>query len=583
MLLIIRQLFPNVHKSPAIGADFCYTIQVTSPQTILLVESNLFIGGILSQKLQKERFRVLSTNNGKEGLHKIVDEQPSVVFLDLPIGKIKTFLGVLRQIHMQHKAIFPSVIVLSDLEKGEEIRQISELGVQAYMVKAYTNTDEMVAKIKEILGSETATANPHAHGSSQPLKPVISEQKRIKAEIEKALVSKDVELPIVPLMDNLVTFAYLARASDIHIKPEAERVSVRLRIDGLLQDVFAFPKQIQSEVITRIKVLSGMRTDEHQSAQDGRFKTNIRNLPRQFDVRVSVVPTYYGENAVLRLLVEQAEIKSLDALTFSDSDRKKIMHAIEKPNGMILATGPTGSGKTTTLYTVLRKLNQPDVSIITIEDPIEYSLPGINQIQVNADNGLTFADGLRSILRQDPDIIMVGEIRDKETAGIAVNAALTGHLLLSTLHTNDAATTLPRLLDMGVEPFLIASTINVAIGQRLVRMICKDCRIKKKITDAEHKSLTEVIPPKILGKHREFYTGKGCQVCGDTGYAGRISIYEVLEIDDDIRRAIMQRTNGGEIKKIAVSKGMTTLLEDGFQKCLKGLTTIEEILRVVQE
>ena len=281
--------------------------------------------------------------------------------------------------------------------------------------------------------------------------------------------------------------------------------------------------------------------------------------------------------------MEHSEIKSLDYLTFSDADRKKIMRAIEKPNGMILATGPTGSGKTTTLYTVLRKLNTPDVSIITIEDPIEYSLSGINQIQVNAATGLTFADGLRSILRQDPDIIMVGEIRDKETAGIAVNAALTGHLLLSTLHTNDAATTLPRLLDMGVEPFLIASTVNVAIGQRLVRTICKECKAPKKLTDAEFKRLGEFIPEKTLGNHHDFFQGKGCAVCGNTGYTGRLSIYEILEIDDDIRQAIMQKANGGDIKKIAISKGMTTLLEDGFKKSLEGLTTIEEILRVVQE
>ncbi|MEK7616345.1 MAG: ATPase, T2SS/T4P/T4SS family [Patescibacteria group bacterium] len=558
-------------------------MQVQNNPTILLVESNLFIGGILSQKLRKQNYHVLSTSNGKEGLHIIVDQRPSVVFLDLPIGQIKVFLGVLRLIHRDHQAIFPPIIVLSEVETGEAITEISQLGVRAYLVKAYTDINEMIAKIKEVLATSSVVDGSPERQARPILEPVISEQKRIKAEIEKSLVSTDEELPIVPIVDNLVSYAYLARASDIHVKPEGERVAIRLRIDGLLQDTFSFPKTIQSEVITRIKVLAGMRTDEHQSAQDGRFKTNIKSLPRQFDIRVSVVPTYYGENAVLRLLVEQAEIKSLEDLTFSDNDRKKIMHAIERPNGMILATGPTGSGKTTTLYTILRKLNTPDVSIITIEDPIEYSLLGINQIQVNADTGLTFADGLRSILRQDPDIIMVGEIRDKETAAIAVNAALTGHLLLSTLHTNDAATTLPRLLDMGVEPFLIASTVNIAIGQRLVRMVCKDCKEKKKITDPEFKRLAEFIPAKVLGKHRDFFHGKGCALCGDTGYAGRISIYEMLEVDDDIRQAIMKRANGSEIKKIAVGKGMTTLLEDGFRKAIEGLTTIEEILRVVQE
>ena len=552
-----------------------------SSQTILLVESNLFIGGILSQKLKKDWYNVVSTRDGKEGLHKIVDVKPSAVFLDLPMGQIKTFLGVLRKIQREHQVVFPPIVVLSDVEAKDEITTISEMGVQSYLIKSYTNTEEMASKIKEMLSIKGMLG--HVHSQSGPMAPMISEQKRIKAEVERTLVTPNAEVPIVPLMDNLIMYAYLVRSSDIHIKPESERVAVRLRIDGLLQDVFSFPKNIQSEVITRVKVLAGMRTDEHQSAQDGRFKTNVKGLPRQFDVRVSVIPTYYGENAVLRLLVEQAEIKSLDDLTFSDADRKKVLHAIEKPNGMILATGPTGSGKTTTLYTVLRKLNIPDISIITIEDPIEYSLQGINQIQVNSASGLTFADGLRSILRQDPDVIMVGEIRDKETAGIAVNAALTGHLLLSTIHTNDAATTLPRLLDMGVEPFLIASTVNIAIGQRLVRMVCKDCKEKKKLSDAEHDRLKDYLPVKLLANHRDFYYGKGCATCGDTGYSGRISIYEVLEIDDDIRDAIMKRANAGDIQKIAFGKGMTSMLEDGFIKALAGLTTIEEILRVVQE
>lgn len=565
----------------------------TTDTTILLVESNLFIGGILSQKLQSETFKAVSTKDGKEGLHKIIDLKPAAVFLDLPIGQIKVFLGVLRRIHKDYHVTFPPIVVLSDIENKEDITRISEMGVRSYLIKAYTNTEEMLAKIKEVLAipdlakdEETNDADRpgvHFHLPPTPVAPIISEQQRIKAEIEKALVSADEEVPIVPVIDNLLLYAYLARTSDIHIKPEGDRVAIRLRVDGLLIDSFSFPKNIQSEIITRIKVLAGMRTDEHQSAQDGRFRTSVKGLPRQFDVRVSVIPTYYGENAVLRLLVEQAKVKNLEDLTFSPEDRKKIMRAIEKPNGMILATGPTGSGKTTTLYTVLRKLNTPDVSIITIEDPIEYSLQGVNQIQVNVAAGLTFADGLRSILRQDPDIIMVGEIRDKETAGIAVNAALTGHLLLSTLHTNDSATTLPRLLDMGIEPFLIASTVNIALGQRLVRMVCQECKYKKRISDAEFKHLSEVIPPKVLGKNHDFYYGKGCPSCGDSGYSGRVSIYEVLEIDDDIRQAIMRRANAGDIKKIAVSKGMTTLIEDGFQKALQGLTTIEEILRVVQE
>ena len=335
-------------------------------------------------------------------------------------------------------------------------------------------------------------------------------------------------------------------------------------------------------MITRLKVLSGLRTDEHQAAQDGRFKVVV-DKDTTVDVRISITPTYYGENAVMRILAQQSESFTIENLGFSKENYNRIIRAIKKPYGMILATGPTGSGKTSTLYTIIRTLSTPEVSIITIEDPIEYSINGIEQIQVNPRTGLTFADGLRSVLRQDPNIIMVGEIRDQETAGIAVNAALTGHLLLSTLHTNDAVTTLPRLIDMKVEPFLIASTVNVAIGQRLVRKICADCKMKYTISDTELKSLMEVIPVKLLNHHKEFYKGKGCAKCGDTGYKGRTGIHEVLEMTPDIREAVMRRSDADEIQKIAIKEGMQTMLEDGFQKALEGVTTIEEILRVVHE
>jgi type II secretory ATPase GspE/PulE/Tfp pilus assembly ATPase PilB-like protein len=380
-----------------------------------------------------------------------------------------------------------------------------------------------------------------------------------------------------------MAYAYVVRASDIHLEPYGEKFVARMRIDGILNDIFAMPKNLQSGVITRIKVLGGMRTDEHQAAQDGRFRMQITEPDKQFDVRVSIVPTYYGENAVLRLLAEQTAINSLDDLAFTDADRKKIRKAVQTPYGMILATGPTGSGKTTTLYTILRELSTREVQIITLEDPIEYSLEGIDQIQVNQRTGLTFATGLRSVLRQDPNIIMVGEIRDEETASIAVNAALTGHKLLATLHTNDAATTLPRLLDMGVEPFLVASTVNVAMGQRLVRLICPHCKVPRRITEGEFAALKEAVPAALLDDHRDFFMGKGCAACHETGYLGRFGIYEILEMNDFIREAVMRHADAGEIKKIAVKNGMTTLLEDGFQKAVAGQTTIEEILRVIHE
>ena len=401
------------------------------------------------------------------------------------------------------------------------------------------------------------------------------------SSIEKELKAAPEGISIIRLVDALITHAFNSRASDIHIAPEENRVRVRLRIDGTLHDIFVFPKEIQSEVITRIKVLSGLRTDEHQAAQDGRFKIPIEDIG-YVDVRVSIAPTYYGENAVLRILSERTQL-GLEQLGFSERDMKIVKEAIQKPYGMILATGPTGSGKTTSLYAIIRVLNTDEVSIITIEDPIEYSIKGVDQIQVSSQTGLTFAQGLRSILRQDPNIIMVGEIRDEETAGIAVNAALTGHLLLSTIHTNDAATILPRLLDMNIEPFLIASTINIAIGQRLVRKICQNCKAKKVLTDAEFKSLSEVLSLEILNNHREFYKGSGCEKCEGDGYDGRISIYEVLEVSENIRELIMKRVNSNEIKDAAIKEGMTTMLEDGFKKALKGITTIEEILRIIHE
>lgn len=403
-----------------------------------------------------------------------------------------------------------------------------------------------------------------------------------KSKVEEEL-KRGTEVSIIDLVDLVIDHAYNSRASDIHIDPEEKFVRLRLRIDGVLHDTYTLPKEIHSEVITRIKVLSGLRTDEHQAAQDGRFRPIIKDVG-PIDIRVSITPTYYGENAVLRLLAEKTEIFSLDTLGFTEKDKEKITRAIRKPYGMILATGPTGCGKTTTLYTVLKILNTREVSIITIEDPIEYAIEGINQIQVNSRTGLAFATGLRSILRQDPNIIMVGEIRDEETAAIAVNAALTGHLLFSTLHTNDAATTLPRLLDMKIEPYLIASTVNIAIGQRLVRKICPECKVEKTLTQAELKSFAGLLPSELLNvKAMKFYQGQGCEKCSSSGYRGRIGIHEVMEVGDEIREAILRKASASEIRKIAVGKGMTTMIDDGIQKALAGTTTIQEVLRVIHE
>jgi len=408
----------------------------------------------------------------------------------------------------------------------------------------------------------------------------IDAAKEIREKLESQ-IKEGAPTSIVNLVDCLVELAHNVKASDIHIDPQQKIVRLRLRIDGVLQDETPLPKTIHAEVISRIKILAGLRTDEHQVPQDGRFRLQLESGP--IDIRVSIVPTYWGENAVMRLLSNQDETFTLESLGFSALDQAKILRAIRNPYGMILATGPTGSGKTTTLYTLIKMLNTPNTGIITIEDPIEYAIEGINQIGVNNKTGLTFANGLRSILRQDPNVIMVGEIRDGETAGLAVNTALTGHLVLSTIHTNDAATTLPRLIDLKIEPYLIASTINIAIGQRLVRKICGDCKEQIEITQQEMESLTDVVSPDILGSQTTFYKGKGCEKCNDTGYRGRVCINEVLVVDDAIREAIHRKATAAEIKHEAKKQKMTLMIEDGFLKAKAGVTTIEEILRTLHE
>jgi len=403
-----------------------------------------------------------------------------------------------------------------------------------------------------------------------------------KQKIEEELAKNSVH-SVVNLIDNLIGYAFELKVSDIHINPKADSVKVRFRVDGILQDAFDFPRTLLAETIGRIKIMSSLRMDEHQSFQDGRFRIKTKDGDL-VDIRVAISPTYYGESVVMRLLMENAEKFSLDNLGFSPDNRDKILDAIKKPFGMILATGPTGSGKTTTLYTILKLLNNKESAIITIEDPIEYAIDNIKQIQVHSKTNMTFANGLRSILRQDPDIIMVGEIRDEETANLAVNTALTGHLLLSTLHTNDAATTLPRLLDMKVEPFLVASTVNVAMGQRLVRKICERCKFSKEMTEVELESLSESMKLRFVGDGKAtIYQGRGCDACGNSGYSGRIGIHEIIVVNDAIREGIIRKASSEEIKQIAIANGMKTMVEDGLEKAFAGMTSIEEVLRVIHE
>ncbi len=389
------------------------------------------------------------------------------------------------------------------------------------------------------------------------------------------------DAPIAKIVDLLFTYAYRDKASDIHIEPEEKDLLVRFRIDGILHDVLYLDKKLHERILTRIKILSRLRTDEHLSAQDGKIRLVVDE--DNLDLRVSIIPLVEGENAVLRLLSSHFRQFSLHDLGMNERDLKKINKVIDNSNSMILSTGPTGSGKTTTIYALLKILNTREKNITTIEDPVEYKIQGVNQIQVNVKTNLTFAEGLRSILRQDPNITFVGEIRDIETAGIAVNAALTGHLVVSTLHTNDAATALPRLIDMKVEPFLVASTVSIIIAQRLVRKTCESCKMQLFVKRSD---IEKNIPKEMISKHFTMteditmYKGRGCKVCHFTGYLGRIGIFEVLEVTDRIRKLITEKNDSGVITQVAIEEGMTTMLDDGLDKIIKGVTTFEEVLRV---
>lgn len=391
------------------------------------------------------------------------------------------------------------------------------------------------------------------------------------------------DAPIAKIVDLVIKYAYQDLTSDIHIEPEEKDTLVRFRIDGILHDVLFLPKRFHEQIVTRIKVLSSLRTDEHLSPQDGKMSVPLEE--ENLDIRVSILPIVYGEKVVMRLLASHFRQFSLVDLGMTPKDLEKVNRGFSKSFGMILSTGPTGSGKTTSIYSILKIINTREKNITTIEDPVEYRIKGVNQIQTNIRAELTFASGLRSILRQDPNIIFVGEIRDSETAGIAVNAALTGHLVLSTLHTNDAAGALPRLTDMKVEPFLVASTVNVIVAQRLIRKICEMC---KSSVDIKEEDLLQNLPAETVKKYfggsktPRVYKGQGCAVCHKTGYSGRIGIFEVLEVSNEIKKLISAKNDVNVISQQAVKEGMNTMLDDGLSKVIKGLTTIEEVLRVTK-
>ena len=450
-----------------------------------------------------------------------------------------------------------------DVSAIDEIRKKSKMDA----IEPVLSTADMIQRVIDQYYGAIGNAEELVKGLTK-------EKLEEKAKGRKGLAGLTEETSIIKLVNLIIMQAVKDRASDIHIEPEEDKVRIRYRIDGILHEVQNIPKHLQSALASRVKVMAEMDIAEMRKPQDGRIQLKMES--KNLDLRVSSFPTIQGENLVLRILDKSSVLLGLAELGFSNKDLKNFDKVIRQPNGIILVTGPTGSGKTTTLYAALSTINSMEKNIITIEDPVEYEIPLIRQTQVNSKAGLTFANGLRSILRQDPDIVMVGEIRDKETAEIAIRASLTGHLVFSTLHTNDAASALTRLLNMGIEPFLVSSSVVAILAQRLVRMICPKCKEKYIPPQEVLKDLR--LTPKV-----GFYRGKGCMKCKNTGFVGRIGIYELLVINEEIKNMITAKKSANDIKKMAISLGMSTLFDDGLGKLKSGTTTVEEMLRVVEE
>lgn len=417
---------------------------------------------------------------------------------------------------------------------------------------------------------------------TQAMKDVAPDKKDIRTlEMNKGGFIR--EEKIAQIVSQILDFAIKARASDIHIEPQEASTRVRYRIDGILQEKLTIPHELHESLVSRIKILGGMKIDERRIPQDGRF--NFKGSEEEVDLRISSLPTSWGEKIVMRLLKKSGGVPELVELGLRGRGLKNLQDAILRPHGIILICGPTGSGKTTTLYSVISKLNTPKVNIVTLEDPIEYKIPGVNQVQINPAVGLTFADGLKSFLRQDPNIILVGEIRDRETADLAIQAALTGHLVFSTLHTNDASGALPRLLDMGAEPYLLASSMTCIVAQRVVRKIHDDCKeaypADPKIVEEMKTELGTLWQPPV--GETKLYRGKGDEECGNSGYLGRVGLFEVLPITEKVSKLILERASASDIDKLAKEEGMISLKQDGYLKVTEGVTTVEEVLRVAQE
>ena len=554
----------------------------------------LYKKGLITNE-QLDRIFKIQKDNGSKDLQKII--------IDLDILKKDEMMLALadeigeKYVNLDDVNIDPTIVVLIPEEMARRHQLIAIDKDEKKLTVAMANPLDVFAhdELKIRLGYDIETVLSYGEDIDKALDEVFgvtdewdqvigkieNMQVTVLKEEEKettdiTAITESEEAPVIALVNLIILRAVKEKASDIHIEPFGEdTLKVRYRIDGILHDVMSLPRNLQLPVISRIKIMSDLDIAERRLPQDGRIQVNVGG--RNINIRVSILPAVTGESAVLRILDPSSILLDLDSLGFSPDILPDFLSLIKKPNGIILVTGPTGSGKSTTLYTTLNLLNSTEKKIMTIEDPVEYRLKGISQVQAKPKIGLTFAAGLRSFLRQDPDIMLVGEIRDKETAEIAVQAALTGHIVLSTLHTNDAPSSVIRLIDMGIEPFLISSSVIGVIAQRLVRRICSKCKKEIKITPDIEKILDEY---EISGNEITLYKGEGCPYCKDTGYKGRIAIFELMVITENIRDLINKNVTTGKLREAAIKEGMCQLREDGIKKVCEGLTTIDEVLRV---
>lgn len=573
------------------------TAQPATTNTKTLVDILVAQGVLSEDKAKQARLVQIQTGSSEEDILKTKDwvnenalSQAKATYYNIPYVDLTTIpafpeaLAVLPQDVAERFVVFPISIdknakqlVLAmanplDLAAIDFIETKTGLRIKPQVASPSVIKEFVTTKYATSLSKEVTEAVKEAASGKEEIKTFEAASKFGFIKAEK----------IAEIVSHILEFAVRARASDVHIEPQEASTRVRYRIDGILQEKLTIPKEIHDSLISRIKILSGMKIDEKRIPQDGRF--NIKAADQDIDLRVSSLPTSWGEKIVMRLLKKTGGIPTLPELGLRGRGLKNLEDAVLRPHGIILICGPTGSGKTTTLYSIISKINTLKVNIVTLEDPIEYKIAGVNQVQVNPAAGLTFASGLKSFLRQDPNIILVGEIRDQETADLAVQASLTGHLVFSTLHTNDASGALPRILDMGAEPYLLASSVTAIVAQRVVRRIHEKCKVAfnpdPKVIE-ETKSILGNLWPE--GREVKFYKGEGDAECGNSGYFGRVGIFEVLPVTEKIGRLILERSAASAIEKQAKEEGMISLKQDGYMKVLEGITTIEEVLRVAQE